>query len=61
MARDLGLRTIAEGVETPAMRDILREIGIDWGQGYLWGRPALEDEALACWRRFKSDQVKFGR
>jgi diguanylate cyclase (GGDEF)-like protein len=39
MARELGILTIAEGIETEAQRDLMREIGIDWGQGYLWGKP----------------------
>lgn len=39
MARDLGIRTLVEGVETPAQRDFLREAGCDMMQGYLFGRP----------------------
>ncbi|OIQ67157.1 cyclic di-GMP phosphodiesterase YahA [mine drainage metagenome] len=42
MSRKLGIRTIAEGIETPGTRDLMRDIGVDWGQGYLWGRPELE-------------------
>ncbi len=40
LARDLGLRTTAEGIETPAQRDWLRDNGCEDGQGYLFGRPA---------------------
>jgi len=40
MARTLGLHTVAEGIETPAQRDRLREMGCDRGQGYLFA-PAL--------------------
>jgi EAL domain-containing protein (putative c-di-GMP-specific phosphodiesterase class I) len=39
MARSLGIRTLVEGVETPAQRDFLREAGCDMMQGYLFGRP----------------------
>ena len=39
MAHALGLRTIAEGVEDEAQRDILTELGCDLGQGYLWLKP----------------------
>ena len=42
MSRKLGIRTIAEGIETPETRDLMHDIGVDWGQGYLWGRPELE-------------------
>lgn len=39
MARSFDLRTIAEGVETTAQRDCLRQLGCDEGQGYLFGVP----------------------
>jgi EAL domain-containing protein (putative c-di-GMP-specific phosphodiesterase class I) len=32
---------IAEGVETEPERDALLSLGLDLGQGYLFGRPAL--------------------
>jgi diguanylate cyclase (GGDEF)-like protein len=40
LARALGLQTVAEGVETEAQRDALVGLGCDFGQGYLFGRPA---------------------
>jgi EAL domain-containing protein (putative c-di-GMP-specific phosphodiesterase class I) len=39
---DLGVLVVAEGVETPAERDTLLELGCDLLQGYLLGRPARE-------------------
>ncbi|OBS08856.1 bifunctional diguanylate cyclase/phosphodiesterase [Acidihalobacter prosperus] len=39
MAHKLGLEVIAEGVETEAQCRRLREIGCDYGQGYLFSRP----------------------
>jgi EAL domain-containing protein (putative c-di-GMP-specific phosphodiesterase class I) len=30
---------IAEGVETELQRDLLKKIGCDYGQGYLFSRP----------------------
>jgi EAL domain-containing protein (putative c-di-GMP-specific phosphodiesterase class I) len=38
---DLDLVTIAQFVEDADTLDILRELGVDWGQGYLFGRPVL--------------------
>lgn len=37
-ARGIGAETVAEGIETIAARDRLRELGCDIGQGYLWSR-----------------------
>jgi EAL domain-containing protein (putative c-di-GMP-specific phosphodiesterase class I) len=39
LARALGMRTVAEGVETPAQAAKLAELGADFAQGYLYGRP----------------------
>jgi EAL domain-containing protein (putative c-di-GMP-specific phosphodiesterase class I) len=38
LARTLGMRTVAEGVETPEQAARLRELGADLAQGYLYGR-----------------------
>ncbi len=39
MSRALGLGTLAEGVETPAQAEMLREEGCEGAQGYLFGHP----------------------
>jgi EAL domain-containing protein (putative c-di-GMP-specific phosphodiesterase class I) len=36
---DMGLETIAEGIETSAQEVALRGLGCSIGQGYLYGRP----------------------
>ena len=48
MAHRLGLKVVAEGVETDAQRSLLAAMGCDYGQGYLFARPvpALEFELL---------------
>jgi EAL domain-containing protein (putative c-di-GMP-specific phosphodiesterase class I) len=39
LAKDRGLRTVAEGVETEAQLDRVRDLGCDRAQGYLIGKP----------------------
>jgi EAL domain-containing protein (putative c-di-GMP-specific phosphodiesterase class I) len=46
LAHELGLKVVAEGVEEPACLAFLKQIGCDYAQGYLVGRP-LDAEALA--------------
>jgi EAL domain-containing protein (putative c-di-GMP-specific phosphodiesterase class I) len=45
IARTLGKQTVAEFVENEADLDVLREMGIDFAQGYHIGRPA----PIASW------------
>ncbi|GAB2859716.1 sensor domain-containing phosphodiesterase [Nocardioides pacificus] len=40
-ARDTEAPLVAEGIETQAELETLRELGVDYGQGYLLGRPAF--------------------
>jgi two-component system CheB/CheR fusion protein len=46
MANDLGLKTVAEGVESPAQIDVMRELGCDELQGFGIARPMQRDELL---------------
>jgi EAL domain-containing protein (putative c-di-GMP-specific phosphodiesterase class I)/GGDEF domain-containing protein len=44
MARQLKLQTVAEGIETQGELRVMREIGCEAGQGYLFQRPLPAEE-----------------
>jgi len=48
VAGSLGMSTVVEGIETEAQADLVRQLGCDKGQGYLFSRP-LEAQALGAW------------
>ena len=39
MAHNLGIKVIAEGIETEEQHSMLKEMGCDYGQGYLYSKP----------------------
>ena len=57
LAQALGLRTVAEGVETAETAELLRALGCEVAQGYHFGRPqplpelAPDPAAVRLWRR----------
>jgi len=58
LARNLGMKSCAEGVETEATVALLRSWGCDMAQGYFFARPALPAEVtefLQRWPRGESD------
>ncbi|MGR8929271.1 MAG: bifunctional diguanylate cyclase/phosphodiesterase [Gammaproteobacteria bacterium] len=44
MAHKLGLKVVAEGVETEQQRALLKSVGCDYAQGYLFARPMSPEE-----------------
>lgn len=47
LARRVNARVIAEGIETPAEFETLRSFGVDYGQGYLIGKPMRSQDLEA--------------
>ena len=45
LAETLGLRVVAEGIETAADRDLLAEMGCPFGQGFLYSTPLSSVDA----------------
>ncbi len=49
MARSLGLKTTAEGVEEPGQAEALLALGCDFAQGYHFGRPEAAEAFQGRW------------
>ncbi len=47
LAHNLGMKVVAEGVETPEQADRLRVLNCQYGQGYYYARPLKPDDAAA--------------
>jgi EAL domain-containing protein (putative c-di-GMP-specific phosphodiesterase class I) len=45
LGRALGLHVVAEGIESRGQLEKLRELGCDFGQGFLFARPLPIEEA----------------
>lgn len=47
LAKAIGLNIVAEGVESEQEHQLLCEMGVDYGQGFLYAKPMPESEFLA--------------
>ena len=41
----LNLKVISEGVESTDQVDVLKSIGCDYIQGFVWGKPMMPEDA----------------
>lgn len=48
LANNLGLKVVAEGIENEAQLQVLRELGCERGQGFLFAHPMKIDEIKTC-------------
>ncbi|HYD17269.1 MAG TPA: EAL domain-containing protein, partial [Patescibacteria group bacterium] len=46
LAKNLQMKLIAEGVETAAEAKIVRELGVEWVQGFFFSKPLPEEDAV---------------
>ncbi|AYF89191.1 EAL domain-containing protein [Pseudomonas sp. DY-1] len=49
LGHSLGISVLAEGIEVDAQAGFLRELGCDYGQGYLFSRPLPVEELEQLW------------
>ncbi|MBX9668366.1 MAG: diguanylate cyclase [Candidatus Obscuribacterales bacterium] len=40
VAKSIGIKTVAKGIETKEDLNVIRHLGIDFGQGWFWGKPS---------------------
>ena len=57
LGRDLGIRITAEGIETVEQLQMLRRLGCDCGQGYLFGRPMHPDDVPGFLTRWHGEEA----
>jgi EAL domain-containing protein (putative c-di-GMP-specific phosphodiesterase class I)/GGDEF domain-containing protein len=55
MGKNLGLKIIAEGVETPEQYEFLKNLGCDQIQGFLFSKPLLPNEFVKLMLREKHE------
>lgn len=60
LAHKLDLKAIAEGIETGRQLELLRDMGCDLGQGYLFSRPLEAEAALQFLRQQRANGNRAG-
>jgi EAL domain-containing protein (putative c-di-GMP-specific phosphodiesterase class I) len=57
LAKGYSIDTVAEYVENQAIADVVRRLGVDYAQGYAFGRPEPLEELLASLGRDESRRL----
>ncbi|MBA3327958.1 MAG: EAL domain-containing protein [Solirubrobacterales bacterium] len=57
MAHNLGLSTVAEGIEDPVQVAQLRTLGCEYGQGFLFAKPLAAEHVAALVSAWDSDAI----
>ena len=58
LAKNMDLQVTAEGVETEDQLQFIKELGCDYGQGYLLGRPVPAEEFEQLYLKKRIDYLK---
>ncbi len=53
LAKGLGLKLVAEGIETVEQLERIKQIGVDYGQGYYWSQPRPANQYVDLLERLK--------
>lgn len=59
MARGIGISTVAEGIETQEQLEVLRDVGCDMVQGYVYSKPLSVPE-FDAWAEQVEKRTGFG-
>jgi diguanylate cyclase len=57
LGHNMGLRVVAEGIESQASLQLLARMGCDQGQGYYISRPMPSEQFLPWYRQWQQRQV----
>ncbi|CAA6813734.1 MAG: diguanylate cyclase/phosphodiesterase (GGDEF & EAL domains) with PAS/PAC sensor(s), partial [uncultured Thiotrichaceae bacterium] len=58
IAKRFQLKTIAEGIETPEIAQILRSMKCEVGQGFYWSKPVPLESLLVFLENFQQNSTK---
>ena len=46
LSTSLGMKTVAEGIESKEQKELLKELGCNYGQGFYFARPMGAEEII---------------